>query len=104
MIRPDGQASWRSKTKPKSRNGGSSQPTPARHPYQDCLFKLRMMTFGCLMTGRREGAVRGLGTPVRVSCWMSSRAGGRGVVVPMKPVKAGGGKDARKSDPEGQTW
>lgn len=102
MIRPDGQASWRSKTKPKSRNGALHLLPPGIRV--KLPGKPRMMTIGWLMTGRREGAVRGLGTPARVSCWMSSRAGGRGVVVPMKPVKADGGKDARKSDPQGTTW
>jgi hypothetical protein len=102
MIRPDGQASWRSKTKPRSRTGAthlSRQASASQLP-----GKPRMMTIGWLMTGRWEGAVRGLGNPARVSRWMSSRAGGRGVVVPMKPVKADGGKDARKSDPQGTTW
>lgn len=51
-----------------------------------------------LTTGRLEGGVRGLGMPVGVSDGVAVPAGGRGVIVPTKPVKAGGGKDAREEE------
>ena len=54
---------------------------------------------GCLMTGRREVSVRGLGIPAGNSGRQSSPAGDRDVVVVKKPGNAGGAKGVRESEP-----
>ena len=51
-----------------------------------------------LTTGRLEGGVRGLGMPAGVKDGEAVPAGGRGVIVPMKPAKADGGKGAREEE------
>ena len=55
-----------------------------------------------LTTGRKEVEVRGLGIPVSISTWKQGLAGDRGVIVPLKPVKVGGGKGTRKVDVGGK--
>jgi len=57
------------------------------------------MVIGWLTTGHWDGVGRGLGIPVGSSGGVTIPTGDRGVIVPLKPVKAGGGKGARKSDP-----
>ncbi len=47
-------------------------------------------TTGWLTTGHREDACCGLGTPAGSRALNGEPAGGRGVIVPKKPVKAGG--------------
>jgi hypothetical protein len=103
VIRPYGQASWRRKTKPEPGSGVSHQP-PAGGRAVVMPAKARLLSMWWLTTGRWDGAVCGLGTLARVSIWMMSRAGGRGVIVPRKSVKADGGKGARESEPGVQVW
>ena len=61
-------------------------------------MKWRARSAAWLTTGRLDGGVRGLGMPAGVSDGEAVPAGGRGVIVPMKPVKAGGGKGAREEE------
>ena len=62
--------------------------------------KALMRSVMWVTAGRWDGVVRGLGTPVSGSARQRELAGIRGVIVPLKAVKAVGGKDARKVE----TW
>ena len=88
VIRPDGPVSTRARANLPRRSliavRGSMLHADGL-PTQACSG-----TIGWLTTGHREGACRGLGTPAGSRVSKGEPAGGRGVVVPMKPVKAGG--------------
>ena len=102
MIRPDEQASWRSKTKPESATVESDGPcgiAPEGLPAKGAMLFIRWLT-----AGRQEGAVRGLGKSAVIGGGSATAADGRGVVVPVKPGNAGGGKGARKMDRGVWTW
>ena len=90
MIRPDGQASWRFKTKPAARDAGPCRGEGA--------CKWHGLAIRWLMTGRCEVSVRGLGRPASKSGGMSTLAGARGIIVVMKPGNAGGAKGVRELD------
>jgi hypothetical protein len=102
VIRPGVQTSWRIETKsPPGRGLSHLRGAAIPHGLPD---KGRAADIGWLTTGRREGAVRGLGKSAVSSGGMATAAGGRGVVVLSKPVKAGGGKGARKLDRGVRRW
>jgi hypothetical protein len=88
VIRPDGPVSKRARANLPRRSliavRGSMLHADGL-PIQACSG-----TIGWLTTGQREGACRGLGIPAGSRASKEEPAGGRGVVVPMKPVKAGG--------------
>lgn len=100
MIRPGNLASWRSKAKPKPEALEMGRPLALRP--EGLPDKGRREVIGWLMTGRQEGAVRGLGIPDGMSGSHARPSGDRGAIVPGKEVKASGGKGSRESDPEVQ--
>ena len=91
MIRRNGPASWRTKAKPTPGWGGSAHREGL--PEKRCARAV-----ACVTTGRLEDRASGLGIPAGHSGAVGTPAGDRGVVVPLKPVKADGGKGARKLD------
>ena len=97
VIRRDGSASWRTKAKPMPGEGDSAHREGL--PAKRCARSVAWLT-----TGRLDGCVRGLGMPVGTSGGNTTPTGDRGVIVPLKPVKSGGGKGARKSDLEVYAW
>lgn len=99
MIRPHTLASWRSKAKPKPEAPMMGRPLTLRP--EGLPDKGRKEGMRWLMTGRSEDAVRGLGIPDGMSGGLKAApSGDRGAIVPVKEVKASGGKGSRKSDPE----
>lgn len=91
MIRPDGQASWRGKTKPASQDAGLCGMQGA--------YKWHGLSIRWLMTGRREVSLRGMGRPVVQSGGLTTPTGDRDAVVVMKPGNSGGAKGVRESEP-----
>lgn len=90
MIRPDGQASMRIQYEARPKRG--------RHIPWRGACKWDELAIRCLMTGRREVLVRGLGRPSGKSGGMSTPAGDRDIVVVRKPGNAGGAKGVRELD------
>lgn len=89
--RPDGQASWRNKAKPRALQVRGSHHE--RGLTRDARSSIRWQA-----AGRGEGDVPGLGMPNRISAGWNGRLEHRGVIVVMKAVKAVGAKYARKLD------
>lgn len=92
MIRPDGQASWHSKTKLTPRGVVVCRIVGA--------IRRHGLSIRWLMTGRREVSVRGLGRPAGKSGGTTTTpAGVRDAIVVVKPGNAGGAKGVRESEP-----
>ena len=89
MIRSDEQTSRLAKVKSSTSEGAvvCDEREPA---------KAHTLVIGRLTTGRWEVGERGLGISAVTAPVQIVTAEDRGVIVPMKPVKADGGKDARK--------
>ena len=93
MIRPSEQASMRIQDEARTE----------RCRFMMCVgaCKCHGLVARCLMKGRCEVAVCGLGRPVGKSGVEDTPAGVRGSIVAMRPVKVGGAKGDRKLDWQG---